>query len=212
MCTVHGSSGSRDITLKGDMRGIGEVWVDPDGLANVLSLEKVKNTYRVTYDSWGGNKFVVNKPDGNNIIFIQSKHGLYYHDIKSRKISSSNNKYSFMNAAKTTMPDACATTSLIVTTVANNALHYTARQLRYANQARRLYAMVRYPSVKDFRGILTCNFLRNCPVSIDDIDRADKIFGKESPPFKARRFDLSLPQYKPTSSQSHRKSSPNTTT
>ena len=38
--------------------------VPPNGIANILSLKKVKEKYHVTYDSWDGNKFTVSLPYG----------------------------------------------------------------------------------------------------------------------------------------------------
>ena len=42
-CTIHGSSGSWDITLKGTMNGVGKAWVDPEGIANINTMAQLKN-------------------------------------------------------------------------------------------------------------------------------------------------------------------------
>ena len=48
------STGGRTTTdLKGDLLGYGTVWFHPVGIANILSLSKVADKYRVSYDSSG---------------------------------------------------------------------------------------------------------------------------------------------------------------
>jgi hypothetical protein len=40
------------------------VWYHPNGIANILSLARVKEKHRVTFDSADKNQFVVHKKDG----------------------------------------------------------------------------------------------------------------------------------------------------
>ena len=47
----------------------GEVWYYPSGIANILSLAKINETFRVTFDSAGGNAFTLWKEDGNKKVF-----------------------------------------------------------------------------------------------------------------------------------------------
>jgi len=70
------------ITQKGDLKGYGYVWYYPQGIANILSLRNVKKKHKVTHDSSKNTGFVVHKADGNNRVFIPSKKGLYFSDIK----------------------------------------------------------------------------------------------------------------------------------
>ena len=66
----------------GDLSGFGIVWYHPTGIANVLSLGKVQDTYRVTYDSTEGNHFPVHGP--NRPKFVMSPEGLFYHGMASK--------------------------------------------------------------------------------------------------------------------------------
>lgn len=50
------------------------------GIANILSLSKVKETHHVSFGSSNGNIFTVHKSSGFNS-FKQHTNGLYYHDI-----------------------------------------------------------------------------------------------------------------------------------
>ena len=59
----------------GYLPGYGEVWLYVE---NILSLSRVEECYRVTYNSQNGNKFEVHLNNGLKQSFSQSKVGLYY--------------------------------------------------------------------------------------------------------------------------------------
>ena len=61
--------------LVGVLKDYGEVWYDPDGIANIVSLRNVKQRYHIQYDSNDGNGFVVTKPDGSQFVFKESSDG-----------------------------------------------------------------------------------------------------------------------------------------
>ena len=71
-------AGSTTTNLIGDLPGFGTVWFHPRGVANILSLAKVKQRYRVTYDSEAENAFVVHKAGGTTRKFMESPRGLYF--------------------------------------------------------------------------------------------------------------------------------------
>ena len=66
--------------LISNLPGYRHVWYHASGIANFLSLARVKDQYRVMYDSEGGNEFKVTKPDGLVCAFKESPCGLYYMD------------------------------------------------------------------------------------------------------------------------------------
>ena len=73
---IHCNAGVTKTNLVGDLEGYGTVLYHPNGIANILSLSKVKkNGYRITYDSKNGNEFTVEKPDGSVRIFCESLPG-----------------------------------------------------------------------------------------------------------------------------------------
>jgi len=76
---IHCNAGVATTTIVGDLPGYGEVWLYEKGIANILSLLRVKERYRITYDSHGGNKFIVHLKNGMTRTFSQSKVGLYYY-------------------------------------------------------------------------------------------------------------------------------------
>ena len=57
--------------LIGHLQGYpGEVWYNPNGIANILSLSDATKYFRVHYDSGVDSTFILEKPTA----------GLYYHD------------------------------------------------------------------------------------------------------------------------------------
>ena len=76
------STGGRTTTnLQGDLPGYGTVWFHPGGIANILSLSKMADKYRVSYDITGENKFLVHPSGGKIRSFTQCERGLFYSDM-----------------------------------------------------------------------------------------------------------------------------------
>jgi hypothetical protein len=153
---IHCNAGVATTNLIGDLAGYGTVWLHIDGIANILSLSRVKeHGYRVTYDSDGGNKFIVNKSDGTVRVFNESGRGLYYLDTNAN-----------VSAA-------------MVNTVADNKSNYTNRMYERAVLARHIQKLIGRPTSAEFMKIVSLNLIPNCPVTRDDIANAEKIFGPD---------------------------------
>ena len=140
--------------------GYGDVWYDKDAIANIFSFSKMKQQYRITYDSNDSDAFVIHRPDhkDGNIIFKCSENGLYFH---SPDLSKN------------------ATVLNMVTTVQNNKKGYTARQIKEAEVARQLYYTIGCPNKEAFKSLLRMNIIKNCPVTPEHVDRAESIYGPE---------------------------------
>ena len=80
--------------------------------------------------------------------------GLHYHDTKNREVT-------------------------LIQTVQENEEGYSKRQIKYAQEARDLYAKVGYPSPQDFHKLIAENMILNFPVTVEDVIRADKIYGRD---------------------------------
>ncbi len=65
----------------------------------------------------------------------------------------------------------------MITTVKENKMGYTQRQFENAKRARRLYHIVGCPTIENFKHILRQNIIKNCPVTPEDVNIAEKIFG-----------------------------------
>ena len=71
--------------------------------------------------------------------------------------------------------------NLFMDTVANNQLGYTKKQIDQAINARRLHQELGWPSTQDLKLYIKTNVLKNCKVTVEDVDRAEYIYGKPTP-------------------------------
>ena len=63
---------------------------------------------------------------------------------------------------------------------------YTKRQVARAEEAKNLYGVIGYPSVKDFKHIVQTNQIKNCPVTTEDINIWKKIYGPDVQALKGK--------------------------
>ena len=150
--TVKGNGGALSTNSKATLRNYGDVWFDKRAITNILSLKNVRNLFRVTFDSDGDNTFVVHKPSGDKLRFDMHPDGLYYHDPHAHQVA-------------------------LVNTVKDAEEGYSRRQILQAKLAREFQSVVGNPSTHDLKAIVSSNQIANCPVSIEDIDRAEIIYG-----------------------------------
>jgi hypothetical protein len=139
---IYCNAGVTSTDLIGDLPGCGTVWYHPKGIANILSLSRVKSRYRVTYDSLNRNEFSLHKPDDSVHIFRESERGLYFMDT----------------AAKETA---------LVTTVASKKSGYTNREYEQAQLACRVQKMIGHPSTKQYIKIVKTIF---CPIALSRVE------------------------------------------
>jgi hypothetical protein len=67
--------------------------------------------------------------------------------------------------------------NMVVATVRENTMGFTQRQFEKAKQARQLCHIVGCPTTTNFKHILRQNIIKNCPVTPEDVNIAEKIFG-----------------------------------
>jgi hypothetical protein len=78
-----------------------------------------------------------------------------------------------------------------VNTVSENKTGFANRQIKCAELARNLYKTLSYTSTKDFKLVINSNQIKDCPMTIQDIDVAMKIWGKI---IAAHLADRTVPQ------------------
>ena len=100
---------------------------------------------------------MVYKPD-DKVYFHEHENRLYFHDLGLRKDSE-----------KAIM--------LPIETMAENKTKFTKREVRDAEHSCCVYSMIRRPSMKDYKKIIQHNLIHNCPVTIEHVEAADRIFG-----------------------------------
>jgi len=149
--SLHCNAGIATVKKILDLPGYDTVWFYEDGTANILSFNNVKKKYWVTYDSTAYDCFEVHKADGTKRVFKPSKKGLIYSCVNN-------------NVA-------------LVTTVENNINKYTVREYSYAWKARDLQNIIGRPSTQDLISYADKNFIPNCPVTRQDVLRAEDVFG-----------------------------------
>ena len=159
--TVKGNGGLLTTNQKAFLRNYGEVWFHPKAITNILSLKNVRKIFQVTFDSDTDNAFIVHKPDGKELRFYMHRDGLYYHDPRGHQMS-------------------------LVNTVKEAEEGYTKRQISQAKLAREFQAIVGNPSTNDLKAIVSANQIANCPITVDDIDRAETIYGPSVPILKGK--------------------------
>jgi hypothetical protein len=141
-----------------------EVWFDKGAITNIIALSNLITQYRVTYNS-NDEMFVVHRDSVNkhDIHFRMHATGLHYYDPKGDDFTFN------------------------INTVSENKMGYTKRQLKGAELARTLYANLGYPSMKDYRWVMIqSNQIKDCPVTVDDVIAANKIWGKDIAAIKGK--------------------------
>ncbi len=76
---------------------------------------------------------------------------------------------------------------LHVQTVHGNYEGHTKRDVLQAKEAQRAQAMIGNPSEGDFKGMVSGNLIKNCPVTMTDITNACKIFVQTLPAYEERQ-------------------------
>jgi hypothetical protein len=67
----------------------------------------------------------------------------------------------------------------MVTTVEENRLAFTPRQFENAKRARRLHHIMGRPTPENLKALIKMNAIKDCPVQMEDVDIAVKIFGPD---------------------------------
>lgn len=143
---IRCNAGVKTTNQRGYLSGYGWVWYFPQGIANILSLSRVSEQFRVTFDSASGNCFQVHKDDGRILQFLESDRRLYYFDTKNRT-----EEFALIN------------------TVADNESKVSAYDLSQAKKARALQCRIGRPSTKDFINYVKTKQIVNCPITVEDI-------------------------------------------
>ena len=140
----------------------GEVWYHPSAITNTFSFAEMEDKYRITYDSSVEKAFIIHLPD-KQVKFTRT----FYYDKPNYRTS---------NAEIT-----------LVNSVEENKQLFTDQQVTRATRARELYHSLGTPSLADFKAIMRMNCIANNPVTIEDIDIAEKKFGPDMEASKAKR-------------------------
>ena len=160
------NAGTKELNLKGEVIGFGDAWYDPDFMANIFSFSHMKSKYRITYDSKRDDAFHVHTDNGI-VKFGVTDEGLYaYKPTKQflKEVAKTKNK-----VLKHTF----------VATVKDNIEGYSKNEVDGARRARKLYHAIGCPTIENLKHIIRMNLIRNCPVTTEDINNAERIWGAD---------------------------------
>ena len=152
-----------------------------NSIANIVSLADVAANYRVTMDSNVDKAIFVHAPSGT-LRFQQCGNGLYYFDVSKTTVDGNLNSvtnYSFFS------------------TVHSNKEHFLKREITGADNARILQARIGWPSKPTFIRIVTTNQIQDCPITSDNIQVGEAIYGPLVPILQGKMVRQS-PRYSAT--------------
>jgi len=161
--TVRSNGGQLIVDQQATVTGYNQkVWFSSKAITNIIALHNIIQQYKVTYDSTE-RMFVVHREKFNkpNMEFKMQANGLHVYEPR-------NESYTF------------------ISTVAGNKEGFSQRQIKGAESARELYSTLGFPSMKDFKWVVQSNQILNCPVTVQDIDIAHKIWGKDIAALKGK--------------------------
>jgi hypothetical protein len=143
------------VNHKAKMKGYNNhVWFSEYAITNIIALKSLIKQYQVTYDS-NNHMFIVHREQQNkpNMEFKMHESGLHCFDPRDKAC------FVFLN------------------TVSGNKEGFSQRQVKDTERAKTLYAKLGYLSIKDFKCLIQSNQIQDCPVTVQDVDVAHKIYG-----------------------------------
>jgi hypothetical protein len=169
--TIYTNGGSQHFDSKGILKMLPvTVHFNQKSMANILSMKDVVSlpNVKVTMDSSQERALLV-EFEGEIFKFEECDNGLYFYDTivpsKSKLVST---PYSFLE------------------TVKDNKEYFTNHEIKGAETARSLQQEIGWPSASSFKHIIKNNLIINSGITIDDVNRAELIFGTPTPLLKGK--------------------------
>jgi len=167
------NAGVKRMDLDAEVKGFGTVKFDPTQMANIFGFSHMVEKYRITYDSEIEDAFFVHT---NNGVVKFARCGRLYCFEPSQKFLTEVAQAKSCDDPNSSLQ---IETSHIVSSVAENRLGFTDRQFEHAKRARSLYHAAGCPTVVKFKQLLRQNIIQDCPVTVKDVNIAEKIFGPD---------------------------------
>ena len=169
--TLTTNAGVLTTNLKADIPGWGEAWFAPNSMTNIFSYAEMADRYRITYDNEHDDSFCVHLP--HKKVKFTRENGLYLYKPPNVPKPSDDKK-------------ALTDKVQLLETVDENKKFYTKRQFERAKRARELLYTLGYPTINDMKAIIRMNTIKNNPVTTEDVDIAQKIFGPDIATLKGK--------------------------
>jgi hypothetical protein len=163
---LKSNGGTTVVTRKTYMTGYHKtVWFSKKAITKIIALHNLIQKYCVTYDS-DDLMFVVKQESESkpNMKFCMHECGLHYYDPRKTEHLA------------------------LVSTISKNKEGFTKRQIKGAEIVRDLYTTLSYPYMKDFKWLIHSNQINDCPVTVQDVNVAMKIWGKNIAALKGKKM------------------------
>ena len=79
-------------------------------------------------------------------------------------------------------------------TVEDNKQKYSKRAIEQADKAKKLYGIVQYPSIPDYKNMVRYNMIKNCPISVGDVEAMVEIYGPDIGALKGKTVRQTSPK------------------
>ena len=137
------------------------VWYNPGGIANIMSMHRVRQHYPIQYYSAIEDAFVVTRGDGVQMRFHPTAKGLYAYCPENNV--PYNEAWAF------------------VETVSDRRAKYSRQAYKSATRARQVQNIMMFPATRQYQDVIRHNLIPNMTVDIADIKAAEDIFGTSIP-------------------------------
>jgi len=164
------NGGHQDSDMIGCLPHFFDVWYNPESLMNILSFSEVANKYKITMDSSQSDTIKVHlNAEGKCWKFSKVDSGLYL-------LNSNSDKYN----------NASVTNYSCLTLVSDNEAQYNSREIKMAKLAQKFYTHCNCPGYAKFIAAIKNNSFRNIPFTVEDVQRAIAIYGKDENEMKGK--------------------------
>ena len=136
----------------------------------------MKRTHHIKCDSKGGDVFHMHNNDGKHIKFAPTPNNLCAH-VPSKQWMESE-----LQLAQQQLPE----TDGGLDKVKKNELYYKERQLKAARMAKAILCGIGHPTVHDYKSIIQRNLIKDCPVTLKDIEVMEAVYGPDVAAIKGK--------------------------
>ena len=182
---IEGIGGMIYTNLIGDVQHFGAVKFSPDGLANILSKARVRDRkFTITVDDDARTE-TIHVSDTVKFVFREKYGGLHVCDMSelaSGPTGDSDNE--------------CDADYALVQTVEDMASQFTVAEVKAAKATREWMRKSGYADTRQLQAQLKYGTVANVPFSLQDLQRADAIFGKDVASLKGKTTHRKGPKVK----------------
>ena len=181
---LNTSIGNENINLEGQLLDYGSMhFNEKNPHVNIMSFFNMQEMYRIVYDNAIENAFkVYNKETGELVARFDCINKVYLCK-PSKKFFQALAKYKAQLREQVKVPAPSSEAAMAnkvqfnIPTVKENLEGFSKREVAQAKEARKLWRICGAPSSKMFKKHLQMNTMKNCPVTVKDVDNAEKIWG-----------------------------------